>query len=385
MTAALDIAFFGSSLVSAYWNGAATYYRGIVRALHERGHRVTFYEPDAYHRQQHRDIENPSWARVVVYPGEGDAGVLAALEDARGADLVVKASGVGAFDELLEREVLALRRAGTTVAFWDVDAPATLDRVMGDPRDAFRQHVPRYDLVFTYGGGDPVVRAYEGLGARLCVPIYNALDPSTHRPVLPEPRFHCDLGFLGNRLPDREARVEEFFLRTAALLPERRFLLGGNGWADKATPRNVVPLGHVYTHQHNAFNSTARAVLNVNRESMARYGFSPPTRVFEAAGAAACLITDAWEGIALFLEPAREVLVAANGDEVAAHLAALTPRRARGIGEAAYRRVVAEHTYAHRALEVERALDGLSGSADRDRSPAAGTVGAAMHDASPAA
>ena len=91
----MNIAFFGSSLVSAYWNGAATYYRGIVRALHERGHRVTFYEPDAYGRQQHRDMADPDWAQVVVYPGEGEDGVLAALEQARGADLIVKASGVG--------------------------------------------------------------------------------------------------------------------------------------------------------------------------------------------------------------------------------------------------------------------------------------------------
>ena len=359
MTVALDIAFFGSSLVSAYWNGAATYYRGIVRALHERGHRVTFYEPDAYGRQQHRDIEDPTWARVVVYAGEGERGVMDALERARGADLIVKASGVGVFDELLEREVLSLRTTSNIVAFWDVDAPATLDRVMRDPSDAFRAHVPRYDVVFTYGGGDPVVRAYGALGARRCVPIYNALDPSTHHPVLPEPRFECDLGFLGNRLPDREARVEEFFLRPAALLSDRRFLLGGNGWADKATPPNVKALGHVYTHEHNAFNSTARAVLNVNRESMARYGFSPPTRVFEAAGAASCLITDAWEGIELFLEPGKEVLVATDGEAVAAHLAGLTPERARALGDAAHRRVLAEHTYGHRALEVEHVLDGL--------------------------
>jgi spore maturation protein CgeB len=359
MTAALDIAFFGSSLVSAYWNGAATYYRGIVRALAERGHRVTFYEPDAYGRQQHRDIEDPPWARVIVYDGERDDGVWRALDHASTADLVVKASGVGVFDELLEREVLALRQADTLVAFWDVDAPATLDRVMRDPTDAFCQHIPRYDVVFTYGGGEPVVRAYESLGARVCVPIYNALDPSTHHPVPPDPRFACDLGFLGNRLPDRETRVEEFFLRPAALLPDRRFLLGGNGWADKTVPPNVARLGHVYTHEHNAFNVTARAVLNVNRESMARYGFSPPTRVFEAAGAGACLITDEWEGIELFLEPGREVLVGADGDAVAAHLATLTPERARTLGDAARRRILAEHTYAHRALEVERVLDGL--------------------------
>ncbi len=355
----MDIAFFGSSLVSAYWNGAATYYRGIIRALHGRGHAVTFYEPDAYGRQQRRDMADPDWATVVVYPGEGEDGVLRALESARGADLIVKASGVGVFDELLEAAVPTLKRPGTRTAFWDVDAPATLDRMHGDTQDPFRALAPQYDIVLTYGGGDPVVRAYEEFGARRCVPIYNALDPATHFPVPPDPRFEADLGFLGNRLPDREARVEEFFLRAASESPGQSFLLGGSGWEDKAMPGNVHYVGHVYTSDHNAFNKTPRAVLNVSRESMARYGFSPATRVFEAAGAGACLITDAWEGIELFLEPDREVLVARDGAEVAAHLQALTPERARRIGEAALRRVLAEHTYAHRAAELEAVLETL--------------------------
>jgi spore maturation protein CgeB len=354
--APLEIAFFGSSLVSAYWNGAATYYRGMIRALAGRGHRVTFYEPDAYERQRHRDIPDPDWARVVVYPGEGEEGVHRALARARGADLVVKASGVGVFDTLLEREVLALRGPSTLVAFWDVDAPATLDRVHGDGADPFRPLIPRYDLVLTYGGGPPVVDAYTALGARRCVPIYNALDPSTHYPAAPDPRFAGTLGFLGNRLPDREARVEEFFLRAAAALPGERFLLGGSGWDDKQAPPNVERLGHVYTHEHNAFNATPRAVLNVNRESMARYGFSPPTRVFEAAGAAACLVSDAWTGLETFLEPDREVLVARDGEEVAEHVRSLTPVRARAIGDAAFAHVTAEHTYAHRAAQLEEVL-----------------------------
>jgi spore maturation protein CgeB len=355
MSAGLNIAFFGSSLVSAYWNGAATYYRGIIRALAERGHRITFYEPDAFERQQHRDIADPEWARVVVYPATED-GVLRVLGDARGADILVKASGVGVFDELLEAAVLDLRDAESLAIFWDVDAPATLDRMEHDLRDPFRPLVPRYDLVFTYGGGDPVVRAYRRFGAKECIPIYNALDPTTHFPVPPDPRFEADLGFLGNRLPDREARVEEFFLKAAALTPGRRFLLGGNGWGDKPLPANVRDLGHVYTRDHNAFNCTPQAVLNISRESMARYGFSPATRVFEAAGAGACLITDAWEGIELFLEPEREVLVAASGEEVAEKLRDLDPERARRIGKAALRRVLSEHTYAHRAAQVESIL-----------------------------
>jgi spore maturation protein CgeB len=356
----MEIAFFGSSLVSAYWNGAATYYRGIIRALADRGHRVTFYEPDAFERQRHRDMDDPPWARVVVYPGDDDAAALAAVERARGADVVVKASGVGVYDALLEEAVLDLRRPGTLVAFWDVDAPATLERLARDPADPFHACVPRYDVVLTYGGGDPVVRAYEARGAPRCVPVYNALDPATHHPVPRDPRFEADLAFLGNRLPDREARVDEFFLRAASLLGDRACLLGGSGWTGKPLPPNVRDAGHVYTRDHNAFNCTPRAVLNVSRDSMARNGFSPATRVFEAAGAAACLVTDAWEGIELFLEPGREVLVARDGAEVAEHVRRLDAPSARAIGAAALRRVHAEHTYAHRAALVEHVLDGTA-------------------------
>ncbi|KAA3439520.1 CgeB family protein [Rufibacter hautae] len=351
----LNIAFFGSSLVSAYWNGAATYYRGIVRALHERGHQVTFYEPDAYQRQENRDIPDPEYAKVVVYPATEEA-VYQMLEDAASADVVVKASGVGVFDELLEAEVLKLQSENCLVIFWDVDAPATLDRVESDPSDPFRAHVPQYDLILTYGGGDPVINAYAKLGAKKCVPVYNALDTATHYPVESEERFQCDLAFLGNRLPDREARVEQFFLDVAAKLPEQQFLIGGSGWGDKPMSSNVNYIGHVYTKEHNAFNCTPKAVLNISRESMARYGFSPATRVFEAAGAGACIITDYWEGIDFFFEPETEILVAKDGAEVAELLQGLTPERAKAIGEAAYKKVLAQHTYGHRADELEQLL-----------------------------
>jgi spore maturation protein CgeB len=346
------LAFFGSSLVSAYWNGAATYYRGIIRALSRRGYRVTFYEPDAYDRQEHRDIPDPDWARVVVYQPT-EAGVQQALDSARGADVLVKTSGVGVFDAWLESAVLEARRADAIAIFWDVDAPATLDRVTADREDPFAALIPRYDLVLTYGGGQPVVDAYTRCGARACVPIYNALDPDTHYPAPRDPRFDADLAFLGNRLPDREARVEGFFLDAARRLPERRFLLGGNGWGDKPMPPNVQYAGHVYTRDHNSFNCTPRAVLNISRDSMARYGYSPATRVFEAAGAAACLVTDWWEGIDVFLEPEREVLVAKDGAEVADHVSRLTEDRARAIGRAARARVLADHTYERRADELD--------------------------------
>ncbi len=356
MQSGLRIAFFGSSLVSAYWNGAATYYRGIIRALHRRGHRVTFYEPDILGRQQNRDIADPPWADVVVYPAESERDLLEPLELAATADLIVKASGIGFGDAFLEGQVLQLRRPNTQVIFWDVDAPATLDRLQADPLDPFHDCVSRYDLILTYGGGQPVIDGYRRAGARQCIPIYNALDETTHFPVAADPRFKGDLGFLGNRLPDREVRVEEFFLHAAELSPDMTFVLGGSGWRDKALPHNVQYIGHVPTGDHNAFNCTPRAVLNMSRESMARYGFSPATRVFEAAGAAACIITDEWEGIEMFLEPGSEILVAGSGEQVADLVRGLNESKATRIGEAARRRVLAEHTYEHRAAQLEAIL-----------------------------
>jgi len=348
----MKIAFYGSSLLSSYWNGAATYYRGILRDLASRGYQISFYEPDAFDRQQHRDMDEPDWARVFIYPATEEAmrGVLA---EAAGADIVVKANGVGVFDRELLEGVIAKARPDALRIFWDVDAAATLDEMRADSSHPVLKTLPDLDMVLTYGGGPPVVDAYRGFGAAECVPVYNALDPTTHHPVAPDERFACDLAFLGNRLPDREARVEEFFLKPAGMLPERSFLIGGNGWETKAMPPNVRHRGHVYTTEHNAFNCTPLAVLNVARDSMAHIGFSPATRVFEAAGAAACLITDAWKGIELFLRPNEEVLVARDGQDVAELLRTLTPARAKAIGEAALVRVMAEHTYRLRGAQVD--------------------------------
>lgn len=351
----MKIAFYGSSLLSSYWNGAATYYRGMLSELARRGYSVTFYEPDAFDRQKHRDIEPPEWAEVKVYPATAEA-MRAVVAEAVKADVVVKASGVGVFDnELLEGVVTASRPDAIRI-FWDVDAPATLEELRKSPDHPLRRTLPALDFVLTYGGGPPVVEAYEGFGARRCIPVYNALDPSTHYPVPADERFKADLSFLGNRLPDRETRVEQFFLEAAARLPGRSFLIGGNGWETKGMPSNVRHMGHVYTRDHNAFNTSSLAVLNIARESMATTGYSPATRVFEAAGAGACLITDAWVGLELFLKEGEEVLVARDGKDVADHVETLTPERAKAIGDAARRRIMAEHTYARRGAEVDTIL-----------------------------
>jgi spore maturation protein CgeB len=351
----MKIAFYGSSLLSSYWNGAATYYRGLLKALAARGCDVTFYEPGVLDRQHHRDITPPDWCNVVVYEATDD-GLRAAVTGAAHADVVVKASGVGFADDALLAQTMAATRADALFIWWDVDAPATLAEIRENPSHPLRWALPKLDLVLTYGGGDPVVTAYREMGAPDCVPIYNALDPATHHPVAPDDRYSADLAFLGNRLPDREARVDAFLLRPAEQLPSQRFLLGGAGWDDRHCPPNVVRVGHVGTELHNAFNITPRAILNINRTSMAATGYSPPTRLFEVAGAGACLITDAWDGIEMFLAPDSEVLVARDGSDVVDIMQSLTAEHAATIGRAGRQRILAEHTYDRRAAALHPLL-----------------------------
>jgi spore maturation protein CgeB len=354
----MKIFVFGSSITSSYWNGAATYYRGIYKNLHALGHEITFAEPDIYKRQQNRDAGDISYVNVVVYQTPTDLEDV--LELARDADLIVKHSGVGAEDAFLEGRVLHLRSSHRQVAFWDVDSPATLASVEADERNHLRKLIPRFDFIFTYGGGSPVVEHYLRLGARNCHPIYNGLDPETHHPVCADSALACDLAFVGHRLPDRERRVEEFFLRAAELAPDMAFLLGGEGWGDKRLPRNVRWIGHVATADHNRVNCSARMVLNINRDSMAHTGFSPPTRVFEAAGARACVITDRWPGVEMFFTPESEILVASSAEEIVTQLRSISADRARLIGRAMRKRALRDHTYQLRGREVDRILQAES-------------------------
>ena len=350
----MKIFAFGSSIVSSYWNGAATYYRGCYKYLHRLGHTITFAEPDAYGRQQHRDHDTFDYVTSRVYQPGVDLDAMLAL--AADADVVVKHSGIGIDDEVLERRINELG-THSIITFWDVDAPATIARMHADANDPFRTAMPLYDAVLTYGGGPFCEREYLAFGARAYFSMYNGLDPETHFPVPPDPSLHCDVVFLGNRLPDREARVDELFLKAAALAPDASFILGGEGWSDKPLPANVRWIGHVPTADHNRVNCSADMVMNINRASMASSGFSPPTRMFEVAGAGICLLCDDWPGIDDCFEPGSEILVVKNAGDVVTALRSHTSGQRRTIGAAFRARALKHHTYAQRALQAEAAFN----------------------------
>jgi spore maturation protein CgeB len=353
----MKIAFYGSSLLSSYWNGAATYYRGILRDLavaRLRHHVLRARRLRSAAASRHRSAGMGAGRSSIPRPKKGCKRARRGGE----ADIVVKANGVGVFDRELLEGVIAHARPDALRIFWDVDAAATLDEMRADARIRCAPRCPTSTWCSLMAAARRWWTPIAG-SARPCVPVYNALDPSTHFPVPPDPRFACDLAFLGNRLPDREARVEEFFLRPAAALPDRQLPDRRQRLGEQADAGQRPPSRSCLHAEHNAFNCTPKAVLNVARDSMAHIGFSPATRVFEAAGAAACLITDAWEGIEQFLAPGdrgagRPRRPGRRRASRRAH-----PERARGDRRGgAPIRVLAEHTYTAARRAGRRASQG---------------------------
>ena len=361
----MKIFAFGSSIISSYWNGAATYYRGCYKYLARLGYDITFAEPDAYGRQHHRDADDFGFVRSLIYqPHVNERGEDLGSDDldrmidlARQADIVVKHSGIGVDDAELERRVPDECSASAMTFIWDVDSPATIHRMRTHREtDALASACRQYDAILSYGGGPKAREGFMEFGARAYYSMYNGLDPETHFPVPSDPALACDVVFLGNRLPDREARVEELFLRAAELAPDQRFLLGGDGWSDKRLPPNVRYIGHVPTADHNRVNCSAGMVLNINRASMAEFGFSPPTRVFEVAGAATCLLCDDWPGLDDCFVPDTEILVVRKAEDVASALHHNDAAARRRIGDAFHARALRDHTYAFRASQADFAF-----------------------------
>ena len=345
----MRIAFFASI---ADQDAAVQHYRGVMRALAERGHRVTFYAPETATLEARPG--ELTWAQVVTYPVDAAERIHPCLDAAKDADLIIRTSGHGVLDELVHAAVLDLSGPGRRVVFWDLDTRATLARAHGNPHDRFHELIPRYDLVLSHGGGETIRRAYRELGARECVPVEGAIDPATHQPAPKDRRFAADLGLLADRRPEQEERVSHLFLEAARCLPDHSFVIGGSGWGGVALPSNVRTVGHVAPAEHNAWSCSLQASLHLDG------GAAPATPVLEAAARGACLVTDGWRGIGALLEPGEEILIANDGEEVAALLDGTTRNERRRIGEAARRRVLSEHTFARRAIVLEGVLDAQS-------------------------
>jgi spore maturation protein CgeB len=351
----MRLAILGLSLSSSWGNGHATTWRALVKALAAQGDEVLFLERDVSWYAAHRDLTRSPDCALRFY--DSLDGLEAHAETLGAADAVVLGSYVPEGVAVAER-LLAL---GRPLAFYDIDTPVTLGKLgRGDHEYLTPELVPRFDLYLSFSGGRALDALRRRWGARRAIPLYCGVDPEAYRPVEAETRW--DLGYLGTYSADRQPALERLLIEPARMLPHRRFVVAGPQYPESVDwPANVERIDHVPPPEHAAFYASARFQLNCTRGEMVALGHSPSVRLFEAAACGAALISDRWTGISDFFRPGREILLAEDAPGVAAVLE--DEADAAGLGAAARRRVLAEHTAAHRAATLRKALDEARGRA----------------------
>jgi spore maturation protein CgeB len=353
----LDIVVIGLSITSSWGNGHATTYRALLQALAERGHRVLFLERDVPWYAGNRDLTQPPYARVELYANREE------LEDrfaaaVRGADLTI----VGSFvPEGIDVIAWVLATAKGRTAFYDIDTPETLAALAEDRCEYLaRALVPGFDLYLSFTGGATLRRLERELGARRARPLYCSVDPVAYHP---EPQvITWDLGYMGTYCVGRQRVLDRLLCEPAAAELGHRFVVAGPlypGWL--VWPANVERTDHVAPAEHRAFYCRQRFTLNVTRPEMAAAGHAPSVRLFEAAACGVPIISDPWPGLETLFVPGREILIARGAADVQRALGTLGEEERTLMGERARRRVLAEHTAAERAAELERCFHEITG------------------------
>ncbi len=345
----MQILFFGLTLSSSWGNGHATPYRALLRALHQQGVDVVFYERDVPYYAQHRDFDRCAYCELVLYD-DWETIRESALRRAQDSDVVLTASYLpeGA---RISQELLDLERP--LHVFYDLDTPITLNRLRSGNVDYLRADlIPQFDLYLSFTGGDILQTLERNFGARQARPLYGCVDADIYRRVARQDRFSCDLSFMGTNAPDRASGILELFAAPAERLPGQSFLLAGSMYPTQWTwPAGVRRVEHVAASEHSALYSSSRATLNLTRDEMAQSGYCPSGRFFEASACGTPLLTDEWEGLECFFDPSEELIVVRTAEDVV-HALELPEAELARRAERARERTLDEHTGRQRAKQL---------------------------------
>ncbi len=347
----MNITIFGLSITSSWGNGHATIWRGICKALANRGHNITFFERDVPYYAERRDLVEFSNLSVVLYDCLPDV-LEFATRKLRSSDVGIVTSYCP--DAVQAADMICSLVPGLHV-FYDLDTPITIKAYSsGNPPEYLpAQGLSDFDIVLSYTGGEALQRLQSDLGAKYVVPLYGCVDPETHAAGMLSREFLCDFSYLGTYAADRQTSLEKMFIEPAKQLPDHKFILGGALYPiDFPWQENIWYLRHVAPSSHSAFYGSSGFTLNITRKAMAEMGYCPSGRLFEAAACGTPVISDYWEGLDFFFEPETEICIARRPEDVI-ELLHLPNHERQSIGDRFRKRALSEHTADHRAKELE--------------------------------
>jgi spore maturation protein CgeB len=352
----MKLTIFGLSITSSWGNGHATTFRALCQALHRRGHKVVFFEHNLEWYQNNRDLPDPPYCDVKVFENWNE--ILPAVRaELKNTDVAMVGSyfpdGIAALEEVLASSV-------PVKTFYDIDTPVTVRSLTENGRADYllQQHLHELDIYFSFTGGPMLTRLEQDFGTPFVVPLYCSVDPEKHLELPVNPRFACDMSYMGTYAPDRQAKIDELLCTPASCLPQQKFIVAGPQYpAQIAWPKNTERIMHLNPRYHAELYSSSRLTLNVTRREMVLSGYSPSVRLFEAAACGAAIASDNWPGLETFFSPGEEILLPTGSDDVVRYLRDYDAAELRRIGRAARERVLASHTSDVRAQEFEQAVE----------------------------
>jgi spore maturation protein CgeB len=352
----MKIVVLGLTISSSWGNGHATPYRAILRALAAMGHQVHFFEKDVEYYRARRDFERCDCFRLTLYEN-WESVRRPALAEAASADAVITASYLPE-GQRINDEILELNRP--LRVFYDLDTPITLrgiEQQAGGVDYVRRDQIAAFDLVLSFAGGAVLGELEERFGARIARPLYGCVDPDDYFRVAPDPEFVCDLSYMATYAPDRQAGVSELFVEPARRHPDKSFILAGSMYPwDWPCPANIRRIEHVALQAHPRFYSSSRTTLNITRKEMARYGWCPSGRFFEAAACGTPVISDWWEGLDWFFDVAHDIRVVTRAEHVEDTLA-VPEAELHALAARARERTLDDHTGQVRARQLLQYLE----------------------------
>jgi len=344
----MNIVILGLSITSSWGNGHATTFRGLVRELHKQGHEVIFLERDVPWYAGNRDLPTPEYCRTELYSSLDDL-KSRFTEEVRVADMVIVGSYVP--EGVLVGEWVVKTARGIK-AFYDIDTPVTLAKLeRGDYEYLHPNLIPQYDLYLSFTGGHTLNLLEQTYGSPMARALYCSVDPKLYFPELVETKW--DLGYLGTYSDDRQPPLDKLMLEAARQWPEGRFVVAGPQYpASIKWPKNVQHVQHLPPADHRRFYNSQRFTLNITRADMIKAGYSPSVRLFEAAACATPIISDYWDGLETVFELGTEILIAKDTKDTLRYLREICKSERKLIGERARKKILAQHTAAHRAKEL---------------------------------
>ena len=350
MSRPLEIVIAGLSITSSWGNGHATTYRGLVRALHQRGHRVLFLERDMPWYASNRDLPQPPFGQTELYQSFEEL-TESHHQAVREADVVIVGSYV---PEGVRVAQWMARTARGVTAFYDIDTPVTLAKLArGDFEYLAPELIPQFDLYLSFTGGATLTEIEQRFGAPRARPLYCSVDPALYFPQAEDREY--ELGYMGTYSDDRQPTLERLLLQPARQLSDRKFVVAGPQYPDSiAWPENVERIEHLPPAEHAHFYNRQRLTLNVTRSDMIRAGYAPSVRLFEAAACGTPILSDWWQGLDEFFQPDQEIFIAETAEQAQQRLRSVSDQQLRQTAERARQKVLDHHTCRHRAAELEQ-------------------------------